>query len=257
MTGGTVENPVLMQQGELDLALANADMAYFAFHGEAPFKTPMPDLRAMFMGLAPGVVQYVVLADSGITSIRDLAGKRVAVGPQGNSSGLLFAKVLAHFGVDIGSVTRSYVSFSDGVSELLDGHVDMAIVQAGLPAPGLQEAFSGPRAVRVLSFPERERDAFLRAYPYYVPATIPQTVYPKLPGDVITFAPQNMVLARASLAADTVYAVTRALFENLAELHAAYPSLRSLTLESAAKSPIPLHEGALRYFMEQSALPAQ
>lgn len=257
VTGGTVENPVLMQQGELELGLANSDMAYFAFHGEPPFKTPLHDLRALFVGLAPGVVQYAVLANSGITSIRDLAGKRVAVGPQGNSSGLLFAKVLAHHGVDIGTVTRSYVSFSDGVGELLDGHVDMAIVQAGLPAPGLQEAFSGPRNIRILSFPENERDDFLRKFPYYIPAVISRSVYPKLPKDVTTFATRNMVLVHASLDADTVYAITKAVFEHLPELHAAHPSLRSVTLENAAKSPIPLHDGALRYFMEQSVFPVQ
>lgn len=256
VTGGAMENPALMQQGELQIGLANADVAHFAYHGETPFTAPLTDIRALFSGLAPGVVQYTVLAGSGITSIRGLAGKRIAVGPRGNSSGLLFLRVLEFYGMRPEDVTFSFVSFADGVRALLDGHVDMAVVQAGLPAPGLQEAFAGPHAIRVISFPERDRDAFLQRHPYYVPATITPKIYPQLTSDVTTFATQNMVLVHAALPADTVYAITKAVFEHLQELHAAHPSLESIALENAALAPIPLHEGAARYFREQAVFPA-
>lgn len=253
VTGGTMENPMLMQMGELQMGLANADVAYFAHKGISPFKAPFTDIRAMFSGLAPGVVQYAVLADSGIKTIKDLVGKRVAVGPQGNSSGLLFVKVLEFYAMAPSDVTRSYVSFADGVSELLDGHVDMAIVQAGVPAPGLQEAFAGPKKIHIMSFPEKDRDAFLEKHPYYIPYTITKGSYTGLPEDVTTFATQNMVLVHASLTEDTVYAITKAVFEHLPDLYAAHPTLRSVTLNGATKTPIPLHEGAARFFKEASA----
>lgn len=255
VTGGTMENPALMQQGELQLGLANADVAFFAFHGKQPFGAPLTDLRALFVGLAPGVVQYAVTGDSGIITIKDLAGKRVAVGPQGNSSGLLFTKILNFYGLRDSDLTRSFVSFSDGVNELIDGHADMAIVQAGLPAPGLQEAFTGHQKIRLISFPKAERDAFLREYPYYIPATIPKTTYYAMDADVTTLATQNMVLVHASLPDDLVYAMTKAIFEHLPELYAAHPSLRAVTLETAANSPIPLHAGSLRYFKEMAVMP--
>ncbi len=254
VTGGTMENPVLMEQDELQLGLANTDVAYFAFSGKPPFSAPLKNLRGLFTGLAPGVVQYTVRGDTNIFSIRDLKGKRVAVGPQGNSSSLLFLKVLKFYNIDPSELTFSYISFSDGVNELLDGHVDMAIVQAGLPAPGLQEAFAGPRAVRILSFPADERDAFLREHPYYKPVTIPKAAYAKMEGDVTTFATSNMVLVHADLPQKTVYAVTRAIFEHLPELRAAHPSLSSVTLQDAAATVIPLHEGAKQYFTEKGAL---
>lgn len=255
ITGGTMENPALMQQGELQFGLANADVAYFAHQGQPPFNSPLTKICALFSGLAPGVVQYVVLEESGITSIKELVGKRVAVGPQGNSSGLLFAKILDFYGIKPADVTRSFVSFADGINELLDGHVDMAIVQAGLPAPGLQEAFAGSRAIRILSFPLEERDAFLALHPYYLPVTITQNEYPKLPGDVVTLATQNMVLAHADLSDATVHAVAKAIFEHLPELYAAHPSLRSVTLENASRAAIPFHPGAERYFQEASRMP--
>jgi TRAP transporter TAXI family solute receptor len=207
----------------------------------------------MFSSLAPGVVQYAVLEESGIKTVKDLAGKRVAIGPQGNSSGPLFMNVLEFYGMTASDVTRSYVSFADGVSELLDGHVDMAIVQAGVPAPGLQEAFAGPKAIRIISFPEKERDEFLEKYLYYIPYTIPKESYTRLPEIVITFATQNIVLVHAALSKDTVYAITKAVFEHLPDIYAAHPTMRSVTLNGAAKTPIPLHEGSVRFFKEASA----
>ncbi len=255
VTGGTMENPVLMERDELQLGLANTDVAYFAVNGKAPFTAPLTKLRALFTGLAPGVVQYTVRAGAKIRSIHDLKGKRIAVGPQGNSSGLLFLKVLKFYKIDPSELTFSYISFSDGVNELLDGHVDMAIVQAGLPAPGLQEAFAGPKAVRILSFQPDERDAFLQEHPYYQPMTIPKAAYANMEGDVTTFATSNMVLVHKNMPEDLVYAVTRAVFEHLPELHAAHPSLASVTLQGAALAPIPLHEGAKKYFGEKNVLP--
>ena len=255
VTGGTMENPVLMEQGELQLGLANTDIAYFAVKGKEPFTVPLSKLRGFFTGLAPGVVQYTVRADGPIQSISDLKGKRVAVGPQGNSSGLLFLKVLAFYKIDPSELTFSFLSFSDGVNELIDGHVDMAIVQAGLPAPGLQEAFAGPRPVRILSFPEAERDAFLQGHPYYQPVTISKDTYPGMDNDVTTFATSNMVLVHKDMPADLVYTLAAAVFDNLPELHAAHPSLASVTLQTASRTPIPLHDGAKRYFMEKNVLP--
>lgn len=254
VTGGTVENPGLMQMGELDLGLANTDMAFFALNGMAPFKDKMGDLRGLFTGLAPGTVQYVVQDKSGILTVPDLKGKRCAIGPQGNSSGLLFFKVLAHYGLKPSDVTVSYLSFSDGVNAMLDGDVDMAIVQAGLPSPAIREAFAGSRKVNMVSFTEEERAAFLKEHPYYIAQTITKADYPELPRDIITFGTGNMVMVHKSLPADLVYKLAAAVFDHLDVFYQAHPTHRFVTLEDAPKTSIPLHEGAIRYFKDKGVL---
>ena len=254
VTGGTVDNPLLMEQGELQLGLANTDMAFFAYTGQAPFPQKLTSLRALFTGLAPGTVQYVVKDASSIRSIKDLKGKRVAVGPQGNSSGLLFMKVLAFYGMGPGDVSLSFLSFSDGVNEILNGHVDMAIVQAGLPSPGLQEVFAGPTPIRILSFPESDLKAFLRDHPYYSATRVTKAHYAQLQEEVTTFSTNNMVLVRENVSNDLVYAITASVFEHLDDFRAVHPSARSVVLEKAADVPIPLHEGAARYFKEKGVL---
>ena len=64
-----------------------------------------------------------------------------------------------------------------------------------------------------------------------------------------------MMLVHKDVPEALVHDITAAVFEHLPELHAAHPSLRSVSLAAASGTPIPLHEGAKRYFMEHKALP--
>ncbi|BAS28232.1 C4-dicarboxylate ABC transporter substrate-binding protein [Limnochorda pilosa] len=254
VTGGTVENPALLQQGDAEIGIANAHIAYFAYHGMKPFPAEFSDLRGLFIGLAPGAAQYVVMADSGIRSIRDLKGKRVAVGPPGNSSFLVFENVLDYFGLSIKDVRPSYISFAEGVSALLDGHVDMAIVQAGIPSPAVQEAFAGTKKIQLMSLTEEERNGFLEQYPYFSGIDITSQYYPQLTATVRTIATSNMVMVTSRMDEETVYQITAAIFDHLDEFYQVHPVARWVTLEDAAKTPIPLHPGAARYFREKGVL---
>ena len=57
VTRGALENPRLVDAGELEMALTNADLAYFAYRGEGPFEAPLDVLagrRAASQRIAPG-----------------------------------------------------------------------------------------------------------------------------------------------------------------------------------------------------------
>jgi TRAP-type uncharacterized transport system substrate-binding protein len=50
---------------------------------------------------------------------------------------------------------------------------------------------------------------------------------------------------------DTIYAITKAMFDNIADLQAVHPAANQTTVELAlTASPIPLHLGAIRYYEE-------
>lgn len=253
VTGGTVENPGLVDLGDAEIGLANKDMAYFAFEGAEPFNQKHENLRGLFNGLAPGVVHYAVLESSGIKTLSDLKGKKVAVGPQGNSTSLFLRKALETLGYFWGDITPSYLSFSEGMQALSDGKVDMAIASAGTPVSAIQELAATGKSFRLLGLEDEFRAKFLEAYPYYMAYTIPKDVY-NLPEDVVTVATQNMVMVNADVSEELVYKMTKAIFENLDILIAASPSASYVTLEDAPNTNIPLHPGAERYFKEVGAL---
>lgn len=253
VTGGTVENPGLVDLGDAEIGLANKDMAYFAYEGSEPFDQKHENLRGLFNGLAPGVVHYAVLESSGIKTLSDLKGKKIAVGPQGNSTSLFLRKVLETLGYSWNDITPSYLSFSEGMQALADGKVDMAIASAGPPVSAIQELAATGKAFRLLAFDDEFRAKFLAAYPYYIEYTIPKDVY-NLPEDVVTVATQNMVMVNVDVDEELVYKMTKAIFEHLDMLVAASPSASFVTLEDAPQTNIPLHPGAERYFKEAGVL---
>ena len=254
VTGGTVENPGLVNSGECDLGIANTDMAYFAPIGEEPFETANSNLAGWFGGAAGGVVHYCVLESSGITTIDDLVGRTIAVGPQGNSTSLFLRKVLEAAGHSWDDITPSYMSFSEGMQALSDGKVDMAIASAYPPVSAVQELAASGKAYRILEFDDEFRAAFLELYPYYSEFVIPANSYDGQPDAVKTLSTENMTIVNKDLDEELVYQMTKAVFENLDTLKASATSAATMTLEGAPATGIELHPGAARYYREMGVL---
>jgi hypothetical protein len=80
-TKGTQENVRRLERDELDLALANSSITFFAVRGEEGWERPYPVASAMT--LAPNVGMFLAREGSGIESLGDLAGRRVVIGPAG------------------------------------------------------------------------------------------------------------------------------------------------------------------------------
>ena len=253
VTGGTVENPGLVDIGDCEIGIANSDMAIFAYEGEPPFDREHRNIRGFVNGMSPGVVHYAVLANSDIHTFEDLKGKRIAVGPQGNSTSLFLEKVLEMVGISWDEIIPSYLSFSEGMQALTDGKVDMAIASAAPPVSAVQELAASGKAFRLMEFDDEFRAAFLEKYPYYIEYVISGDVY-GLPNDTKTVATENILIINADLSEDFVYELTKAVLENLPTLVASAPTADTITLENAPFTSIPLHEGAARYYEEKGVL---
>ena len=255
VTAGALENVSLLAQEEAEIGITSTDYAYFSSNGMPPFPGKVENIAALFGGLAPGAFQYVVWDDSDINSILDLPGKKVAVGPQGNAASFNFKELLAFYGEDYADVKANYLPISDGVEQLLDGHVDMAIVQAGIPSPAIQEALASGKKLRILSFPQEDREKILERFPYFSTIDLDKSIYPALGDAVITtFTTNNLLIVRTDLPEDLVYRITASVFDNLDDFHKIHPVARWVNPQSAVKTPIPLHPGSAKYFKEKGYL---
>ena len=96
-TKGSQENIRRLAKGELDLALANSAITYFAARGESGWDRPYP-MRTV-MTLAPNVALFVTPAGSGIRTPSDIKGKRVVVGPAGAGFEFFIGPLLEAHGV--------------------------------------------------------------------------------------------------------------------------------------------------------------
>ena len=254
ITGGAIENNSLIQNKGVDLAISQGVMSYNAVNGLPPYKQKLTDVAGLFNGLSKGVFQLVVNKNSPIKSIRDLKGKKVALGPAGGGAITTFLEVFTSHGFTDKDFSPVYLSYEQAGDSLVDGNLDAILVQAAIPSPAITQQIASNKALRFLTIDEEMMKKLLAKYSYYAKISIPKEMY-KTDAPVNTFYISNMVIVSKALSPDLVYSITKAFFENIDTIRNSHPSVKGLTIESAVEGlPIPLHPGAQRYFKEKGLL---
>lgn len=247
VTNGSVENPRLVDGGEVQFGITNSNIGYFAYKGEAPYDKK---LQIVAVGnLHPSVFHVIVLDKSPIKSIADLKGKRVAVGPAGGGTLNVLQDVLKQYDMQLSDIVPSYLSYTDGFTQLKDGNVDAALALAGYPAAGVME-ISTTEKIRFLELEEEKFNSLLNEFPYYSKIVVPKDVY-NLDKDVIAVGIKNILITRPDMDEEIIYNITKAIYENLSELAEINKTAGQIDPATAGATSIPLHPGAEKYFKEK------
>ncbi|WP_419911345.1 TAXI family TRAP transporter solute-binding subunit [Hoeflea sp.] len=245
VTGGSVQNPRLVGDGEVDIAITNNNLAVLATKGAGPYKSGAIDIKAV-AALHPSVLHMIVLDGSDIKTIEDIKGKRVAVGPAGGGTLGFMNFLLPLHGMTMDDITPSFLSYADGFSQLSDGNVDAAFALSGYPASAVMQAGASNK-LRFIEFSPGKLDEALGKNGAFKSVEIPADVYSTdAPGTVIGV--NNMLIVPSNTDADKVFAITSAVFENLDEFKAENANARQINPDDSKNLAIPLHEGAARYF---------
>lgn len=248
-SGGAINNLAVLQRGSADIGLAFADVTFMAFVGrldEAP--APADQLRAVAV-LQLTTVHVIVRPGSGITSIAQLAGRSVALGPVGSGTAATARVLLQSFGVSMADVKEQYLPFVDAARRVASGQLDAAFVSAGYPADSVLSATRAGADLLDVAGPHIER--LRNDYPFLRAALIPAGTYPTRRGPVHTVGIDTLIACRAGLDERLVYELTRSFFALLPDLASHVDALRRMDLARAPATPIPLHEGAARYYRER------
>lgn len=254
-SGASAVNSRMIGSGDLDMAIVQNDVAYYAYHGEgAAFDgNPIENMRGMFV-LYPEPVQLVAAAGSGINSPSDLAGKNVALGPLGSGAEVNALQVLEAAGLtedDLGSAER--LEAGEAADFLRDGRVDAAFFTVGIGASVIDE-LSVMTDIYLVEIVGDYAQTLIDTYPFYASATIPADTYSDVP-EATTIAVLSMVVAREDLDADLVYDFMKGIFDNIDTIHGAHDVGRLVTLDTALDGmSVPLHPGAERFFEEAGML---
>ncbi|HYS16064.1 MAG TPA: TAXI family TRAP transporter solute-binding subunit [Candidatus Binatia bacterium] len=253
-SAGSVENVQLIRSGEVDFALLQNDIAYYAFNGVelgALAGKPVKSMAGVFT-VYPEPVHIVVTQASGVKSPRDLRGKRVALGPPGSGTEQNALQILGAHGIGEGDLRMSArISFAAAADQLKAGVVDAAFFTVALDAAVVADALSSGK-VGLVGVGRTAGEALESKYPFYTMGKIPANTYKGQEREIETPVVMAMLVARTGLAEMLVYRFTKAIFDNLPQFHAAHAAARSLTLQTALVGmALPLHPGAERFFKER------
>ena len=255
VTGGSLDNLMLINQGDCDIGIAQGNNMMDAYNGTGDYEgNAYTNINALFGGLSKGYFQVVVLDDSPIQSMSDLVGKKVCMGPAGNGAIAVADIIWGKYGFTKEDVKTTYVGYDDGITQLDDGNMDAVVIQTAIPASAIQQLAAGNKAYRLLVVDEEIANELCEEYGYFGYGTIDTSVYDNMPQEAHTMYISNMVAVRADLDEDLVYEMTKAIFENLEIVQSSHKAASGLTLENAVRVSIPMHPGAERYFKEIGAM---
>jgi len=253
-TKASAENLNLIEAGRGELAFTLGDALSDAWKGnaEAGFKAPLKKLRGV-ASIYSNYVQIVATGDSGIKTLADLKGKRISVGAPKSGTELNARAVLKAAGLDYKDFSKvEYLPFGESVELMKNRQLDVTLQSAGLGVSSLRDLSTSMKIV-VVPIPA---DVVKKINdPAYQSAVIPAKTYEGQDKDVPSVAIKNALVTSESVSADTVYKMTKALFENTETLAAAHNAAKAIKLEDGPKGlAVPLHPGAEKYYREKGVL---
>lgn len=253
-TKASAENLNLLQAGRGEVAISLGDSLSDAWKGneEAGFKTPLKKLRTI-AALYPNYIHFVALADSGIKSLADIKGKRISVGAPKSGTELNVREIVKAAGLTYKDFSKvEYLSYAESVELMKNRQLDVTLLSSGLGVAALRDLATSQKVV-FLTIPA---DIVAKINdPAFQVGIIPAKTYEGQDNDVATISVQNYLVTHDGVSTETVYTMTKAMFENLDQMIAAHSAAKAIKRENAVKTaPAPLHPGAEKYYREVGLL---
>ncbi|HJV82832.1 MAG TPA: TAXI family TRAP transporter solute-binding subunit [Noviherbaspirillum sp.] len=249
-TKASAENLNLLQAGRGEIAFTLGDSLSDAYKGdkEAGFNAPLKKLRGV-AGIYPNYIQIVASADSGIKTLADLKGKRISVGAPKSGTELNARAIFKAAGLSYSDFAKvEYLPFGESVELMKNRQLDATLQSAGLGVSSLRDLAT---SIKMVIVPVPREVVLKVGDPAYQSGVVPANTYEGQTAAVPTAYVQNFLVTHEGVPADTVYKMTKSMFENLDQLLAAHAAAKSIRREAATIGmPVPLHPGAEKYYRE-------
>ena len=248
---GTTNYVPLVQTGEIEAGVLGGLESRDAYAGTDPFPQKMDNLRALIV-VNRSNFQFFTRAADGMTSVADLAGKKVVTKFRAiQSFDQVIQATLASANLTFDDVDGETVAgIVDAIAAVQDGRVDATMVALGIP-PLRQAEAAIPGGIRVLTLGENE--AAVEEVVGLFPSDIAPS--PAQPGVVepiraVSFA--TYINVGAQLSDDEAYEMAKIFHDNWAQVQESLPPLRGMKAEWMVPATLshPFHPGAVKFFTE-------
>ncbi|MAK91975.1 MAG: TRAP transporter substrate-binding protein [Oleibacter sp.] len=247
VTAASVENIIKVSTNKQLAGIAMGNVALKAENGEKPFPRQMP--ANVLFALYPNVVQIMVPANSDITSVTQLKGKKVSLGAPGSGTRVSSVNILNILGISEDEINGQSLNYTATTEALANGQIDAGVIVGSLGVGAITE-LALTRDIRILSFTDEELAKIEAAAPAYMEFDAPAETYNKVPA-FKTPAIWNVLVVNKDLDEELAYKMTKVAFEHMTEIRQAINVAKFTTLENMdILKGVPLHPGSQRYLNE-------
>jgi uncharacterized protein len=253
VTGASVENMGLIATGDADLALALADTVQQAQTGAGRFEGQQLEMLRGLASMYANMIHIVALESSGITTLDDLRGKRVSVGAPGSGTEVNAEAILTANGISYDDINEQRLNFNETADALANGDIDAGFWSVGAPTSSILNLATTNR-ITLIELTDEQIAAAQEADTTFARTTLPGGTYEGAAEDITVLGIPNVLVVSSEMSDDLAYEITKAMFDNIADLQAVHPAANETTVEFTMEAtPIPLHPGAIRYYEEIGA----
>ena len=251
-TAGSAANLRLLSGGFIQMGIAQADVLQDSYYGtETSEEEELIRGYGAIAGLYTEACHVVTREDAGISSIRDLQGKKICIGEAESGTVKNAQQILLAYGLNEKITEEVNMNYDEAAKAMLSGEIDALFCTSGIQTDFIEE-LAGETSLKFLPVEEVERGAILQTYDYYIPCTIPAGTYTGQEEDIETVGVRSVLLASDRISKKTVREITECLFTHADELEEEFSVKLPVKPEDAAKGiPVPLHAGAADYYESQ------
>ncbi len=253
-TGGSQANIEAIDDGDYNMAIVQNDVMNYAYNGTIGFETPIKSFSAI-ASIYPEVCQIVTTKNSGIKTVSDLKGKKVAIGDAGSTVFYNALQILTVAGIDYRSDIKAiYAPFGESATALKDGYIDAAFITSGTPTFAVSELSSSIDIVFV-NLNDSLIDTIIDTNTFYIKYTLTSADYPFIDTPVNTIATKNAIIAANNMSEELVYRFTKSLWED-PDVPTCHNKAAQMNIKTTlvGMGDVPLHPGALRYYKEKGII---
>ncbi len=250
-TAASKANIQSIGDGDYQMGFTQSDVMSYAWEGSKSFESDGPSRDFRVMGaLYAETIQLITMKEE-IKSVYDLKGRSVSIGAPGSGVYFNAMDVLEAADLTLKDIKPQYQSFDDSKEALKDGQIDAAFIVAGAPTSAITE-LATTNGVYIIPVDGELREKIMTICPYYAPLQIPADTYPGQPEAIETITIKATLIVDADLDEETVYQLTKAIFDHAPEISQENAKGAELSVENATSGiTVPFHAGAARYFAEQ------
>lgn len=248
-TQGPNQNIILTDARQVDLGMTTMGVALQAWEGKGDWTKgkKYQNIRATFP-MYDTPFHFIALEKSGIKAVKDLEGKRSGIGPRAGTCGTYFPLMFKALGIN---TTIRNGQASDMAANLQDGLIDAFPFCAGVPIAAFSE-LETTNKVRFFTYTDEEIKKLKAALPELSDSVIPKGTYKQLTEDHKTVGVFNFGIAHKDLPDDLVYAITKAVLENNAQMAKGHAAAKETVVQNWNRNTfLPFHRGAVRYYKEK------
>jgi len=252
-SGGTTENVLLVEQGEITAATILSTDYWSAKQGADP-TAESTDLRVLWY-MFPTYVTFVVPKDDPASTVQEMKGKRMSVGARDGGVWVMWQIIKGPLGLKDEDFDLVYLGSGASATAFKDGQIDAFMSQGGLPFPPLVEIAQSDRGAKIVLFSEEELANVEASTRLVKRGKVEPGLLPGVDHEIDTLTTGVFVVVNKDFPEDLAYEIAKALDANYEELKTAYKAAAHSTAENtAANDYIPLHPGTRKYLVEKGLL---